>query len=151
MDQASGYTSFSRNFKSQNVIDNSPTNVRRVYENAPYLVLPNQKFNIKLGCLQPSLIVYIRILGELFGDPIPMDLTGYTINFYMYDKVAKLVAKGLASVSDNLIGEITYQWKDLDIQEKGIYNFEFEFLINSDPTKTFKLPTSDSRYEIIVI
>jgi len=168
--QPSEYDDFQKNYKSQNLIDNSPSHVRRVYDNSPYLVLPNQKFYIKLHCLEPSLVVYIRQLGELYGDPIPVDLTDFGINFYLYNKHNKLEAKGPATLTDPLTGELTYDWQPLYIQEKGIYNFEFEFthtkLVGgpfeddsvddgfengSSITASFKLPGYDARYEIIVI
>ena len=170
----SEYDNFQRNFRSQNLIDNPPTNVRRVYDNAPYLILPNQKFYIKLNSLLPNLVVYIRILGELYGDPIPMNLTGYTINFYLYNNHSKLTTKGTAVLTDATTAEVTYKWQPLDIQEVGIYNFEFEFRNDNPPidpdnsggfddgfgggfggepenNPSFKLPSYDARYEIIVI
>lgn len=145
----SGFDSFDRDYYAENWIDNKSWAKRKVYDTTPYLILPSQKFNIKLHNLLPNFYCYIRAGAEQFGDRIAFPLSGYEVNFYLYDEGNNLVLKDAAEISNLKLGEIRYSWKPLDIQEKGIYVCELEF-IETSSGKTFRLPDTQNRFEIIV-
>jgi hypothetical protein len=148
--QPSGYNDFKdkSDFQSENWIDTKSWTKKRVYDQNPYLSFADQKFNIKLGQLKPYFYAYCRQKGELFGDDIAFDLTGYTVYFYLYDSLHNLVARDLCEVTNFTCGEICYKWKTLDIQKCGFYTCELEFIDSNN--LSFKLPDDKVRFEIIV-
>lgn len=145
----SGFDTFPRDYRSINWIDNNTWEKRKVYNNAPYLVLPGQKYHIRLTNLLPNFVCYIYVPGEQFGDPLPFPLSGNRIIFYLYDAQNNLVIRDTALVSNLDLGEVTYEWKALDIQQEGVYTFEVE-VIDEVTSKSFRLPDGKTRYEIIV-
>lgn len=145
----SGFDDFERDYYAENWIDNKSWSKRKVYDNTPYLILPSQKFNLKLNSLLPNFYCYIRFSAEQFGDRVAFPLSGYRINFYLYDSGNNLILRNAAEVSNLSLGEIRYTWKPLDIQEVGIYTCELEFIEESS-SKSFRLPDTQNKFEIIV-
>jgi len=135
-------------FEIKNWIDTKTWTKKRVYDQNPYLSFADQKFNIKLGQLKPYFYAYLRQKGELFGDDVAFDLSGYTIYMYLYDSNHNLVMKDLMEITNETCAEICYKWKELDIQKCGFYTCEIEF-IDSD-NNSFKLPDDKVKFEIIV-
>ena len=137
------------NYDSVNNIDGNYTWLnKKVYDEAPYMVLPGKKFNIKLGDNKPDLCFFVYKLGEQFGDPIPLpNIAQYTITLKVYDFNYRLVCMGNVVNWNQRTGQITYGFHHLDFSESGIYYFEVEF---SCRDKSFTLPTNNVKYEIIV-
>ncbi len=137
------------NYDSVNNIDGNYTWLnKKVYDEAPYMVLPGKKFNIKLGDNKPDLSFFVYKLGEQFGDPIPLpDLAQYAITLKVYDFNYRLICMGPVVKQNQRTGQLTYTFDSLDFSESGIYYFEVEFLCRYS---TFTLPTNNVKYEIIV-
>jgi len=145
----SGFEDFERDYYAENWIDTNSWEKRKIYDNAPFLVLPSKKFNIKLNSLLPHFYCYIRVGGEQFGDKVAFPLSGYKINFFLFDNNSNLVFRDSAVINNLSLGEIKYEWKPLDIQSEGNYYCELEF-IEENTNKSFKLPDTKNRLEIIV-
>lgn len=61
------------------------------------------------------------------GDRVPIDLTGGSVSFYVYDnQTGQLLIDGSSvTVTDASNGLIEYEWKDGDTQETGVHKGEF--------------------------
>lgn len=138
------------NYDSVDNIDSNYTFLtKKVYNEAPYMVLPGLKFNIKVGDTKPDLKFFVFKLGEQFGDPIPLPgLAGYTITIKVYDYNYNMVCYGPATFYDQVSGQITYSFSALDFTVSGVYYFEVSFV--DDNNLSFTLPESNIKYEIIV-
>lgn len=122
---------------------------RRPYDDYPYLVLNRKNYKVKLGNTLPTIRAFVYQKDNLFGDATPYNLAGIDIRFRLYNSSRKVVASGIASVSDLTISEIEYKLKKMDIVESGEYYGEFIFKdINNE---TFVLPTPDERARIYLI
>lgn len=137
------------NYDGVNLNDNNYTWLnKKVYNEAPYIVLPGKKFNIKLGNNKPDLKFFVFKLGEQFGDPIPLpNLSTYTITLKVYDFNYKIVCMGLVTIKDQISGQLSYTFDILDFSESGVYYFEVEFVSSEN---SFTLPDSNIKNEIIV-
>jgi len=145
----SGFNTFNRDYYSENWIDNNSWEKRKIYDNTPFLVMPSKKFNIKLNNLLPNFYCYVRVSAEQFGDRVAFPLSGFRINFYLYDNNSNLVFRDIAVINNLSLGEIKYEWKPLDIQSEGNYYCELEF-VDEASGKSFTLPDNKNRLEIIV-
>jgi hypothetical protein len=119
----------------------------RPYNDLPYLVVTNKILRVKLGDTLPSLRAFVYQKGNLFGDPLPLELAGLTIVLNLYDNRNQLVSAGLATVSDTDRAEIEYIWKKNDFRQTGVYYAEFTFKDIDDTTFTLQL---NDRIQIIV-
>lgn len=61
------------------------------------------------------------------GDKIPIDLTGSSIDFYVYDENTDtmIIDGSNVTITDAANGLIEYEWKDSDTQKTGTYKGEF--------------------------
>jgi len=61
------------------------------------------------------------------GDRVPIDLTGSSIKFYVYDNQTDqlLIDGGSVTITDSTNGLIEYEWQDGDTQETGLHKGEF--------------------------
>jgi len=64
------------------------------------------------------------------GDRVPIDLTGSSVEFYVYDEdTDQMIIDGsTATVTDASNGLIEYEWKNSDTQEVGVYKGEFKVI-----------------------
>ena len=122
----------------------------RWYPNEPYLKFFTQNLRLRLGSLQPRVTAFILQRKQEWGDPKPFDLAGYTLSFRVYDKDNNLIVEGQGQQGPTFAdtGEIVYDWKELDIQQPGVYYGEF-VLVKTD--KTFIVPNSHNRLYISVV
>jgi len=135
-------------YDSADLIDNPTWKVKRPYNEAPYLVLPDLKFNMAIGDTKPDLKFFVFKKGEQFGDPIPLpNMSSYTIVIKVYDYNSNLITFGSTTNIDQLSGQISYTFGPLDFIKSGIYFFEVEFTSSS---QTFTLPENNVRNEIII-
>lgn len=132
----------------KNLIDTNSYEKKKIYSSAPFLVLPQLKFAIKLGSLLPKFVCYVRQRGEQFGDAIAYNLANSSIKLFVYDKDNKLVIRDSMEITNANLGEITYTWKEFDLQYTGFYTAEIE--IDSTTNGLLKLPSGQPRLEIIV-
>ena|ERR1039458_8527040 len=119
----------------------------RIFNDLPYLVFPDKILKIKLGDSLPSLRAFVYQKGNLFGDPLPLELAGLTIFLNLYNNRNQLVSSGLGQVSDSDRALIEYFWKPFDFKEAGVYYAEFRCQ-DIDGT-TFSLQLND-RIQVIV-
>lgn len=134
----------------KNVIDSDSWKEKKIYDESPFLVLPNTKFNIKIGALLPKYVVYIRKRAEQFGDAVGYDLTDCTINLIVYGKDGNAIIKDTMQVTNKKLGEVTYTWKPFDLQQVGFYTANIEVILPNNGGN-FILPNSNIKAEIIVI
>lgn len=120
---------------------------RRTYSSVPFLKITEQPFRIKTGNLLPDLKVLVLQRQNEWGDPLPFDLTGFTIKFNLYDSSNRLITQGPATVTNVDTGEITFSWRELDIATSGVSSGEFEFINNQG--KKMILPTPRNRLQIV--
>jgi len=61
------------------------------------------------------------------GNRVPIDLTGSSIKFYVYDNQTGqlLIDEGNVRITDSVNGLIEYEWQDGDTQETGVHKGEF--------------------------
>jgi len=61
------------------------------------------------------------------GDRVPIDLTGSSIKFYVYDNQTGqlLIDEGNVTITDSVNGLIEYEWQTGDTQETGVHKGEF--------------------------
>ena len=145
----SNFSSFVSDYDKINWIDTETWTKKKVYDKNFWLVIPNQKFAIKLGNNKPTLTVFLKTTGEQFGDAItPLNITDYTIIFKCYDLNGELIIKAPATITNTTIGQIEYAFQDLDFYYKGTFTGEFDFTDLNNTT--FTLPDSRSRIQIIV-
>lgn len=135
-------------YKIDNVIDTNSYEQKKIYSSTPFVVLPQLKFNIKLNSLLPKFTCFIRERGEQFGDATAYDLTNKTVRLFVYDKNSNLVVRSNMTVTNARLGEVTYDWKEFDLQEVGFYTCEIE--IKNNLGVVLILPNSQPRLEIIV-
>ena len=140
---------FSNDYRLTDEIDTNSWAKRKIYDNSPFLVMPSYKFFIRLGSLLPSFFCYVRINGEQFGDSLPCNLTNSTIAFKLYNSSGEIVLVDTCTISNPNLGEVRYDWKEFDITQKDIYNFEIE-VTDITSLKSFVLPEYLNKYQIIV-
>jgi len=145
----SEFDNFSRDFYAVNWIDNPTWQHRKIYNNTPFLKVPGNKFNIKLGNLLPNFYCYLTVSAEQFGDTVAFPLNNFDIKFYLYDNNYNLILRSNAEVNNYSLGEIVYNWKSLDIEKEGVYTCELEF-IDKNTKSSFRLPDTTNRIQIIV-
>ena len=126
----------------------SETFSTRPYDVSPYLVIPVNPVRIKLGSLLLPLKAFAYSKTNLFGDPTPLGLSGYTISFVLYNSNNVLTSVGLATVTDATLAEISYNWGEYDLREVGNYYGDFIFKDN-ETGKNFAIPTRE-RLQVIV-
>lgn len=148
MPQQSDFNIFNSDYDKVNRIDSPTWEKKKIYDETPFLILPNQKFVIKLGDTKPDFKCFIRKGGEQFGDSIPFpNLINNTCILKIYDYNYNIVTMGTMLVSNEFVGELTYSFDILDFAKEGIYFFEVEIHIGE---ARFTLPSSSIKYEIIV-
>lgn len=148
MAQDSGFSTFQSDYDKVNRIDTPTWTKRKVYDDRPYLILPNYKFNMKIGDTKPIFKCFVKKAGEQFGDAITLpNLDTYTITFKVYDYNDNLVFMGPMVASNTDAGELTYVFSSLDFSQAGLYYCEVELTNGSN---TFTLPDTHIKYEIIV-
>jgi len=61
------------------------------------------------------------------GDRVPIDLTGSSVEFFVYDNQTDqlLIDEGSVTITDAANGLIEYEWQDGDTQETGVHKGEF--------------------------
>jgi hypothetical protein len=124
------------------------TFLNRPYDTSPYLVIPLNPFRVKLGSSLPPLIVYAYTKDNLFGDPVPLGLSGFTISLALYSSNNVLSSMGTATITDSVLSQISYNWNEFDLKEIGNYYGDFIFK-DSDTGKSFIIPTRE-RLQVIV-
>lgn len=146
--QASEFGDFDSNYDKVNRIDINTWTTKKVYDETPFLILPNLKFNIILGDTEPALMVFVKKGGEQFGDSITLpNLENYTITIKVYDKNSKLIIIDEMIINDLESGQIKYNFKQLDFIKSGTYYYNIEF---SKEDKKFTLPNTNIKHLIIV-
>lgn len=126
----------------------SETFETRPYYDDAYLVFPNAKpFKIKLGSLTPTFRVFVYQQGNLFGDPLPLELAGLNISLRLYNSNGVLTSSGIALASNMETAEVEYSWKKFDLKETG--TFSVELLFTDIDNTTFVLPSRE-RIQVIV-
>lgn len=133
----------------ENIIDNNTYEKKKIYSEHPFVVLPQAKFNIKVGSILPKFVCFIRKRGEQFGDAVAYDLTNCTVKLFVFDKDSNLVVRDTMVKTNSNLGEVTYPWKKFDLQFPGFYTAEIE--ITDQNGSILILPASQPRLEIIVI
>jgi hypothetical protein len=149
----SEFSDFQSNYDKVNRIDTPTHTQRKVYQKDYWLVFPSKNFTIKFQETRPLLTCFLKTKGEQFGDAItPLNISDLTVKFKCVDIDENMIIQDTANIIDTALGEIAYEFKDLDFPKPGRYYGEFEFTIsNLDPSPSFTLPaTSQSRIEIIV-
>lgn len=146
----SEFDSFQSNYDKKNWLDNKTWASKKIYDDEGFwLVIPNQRFNLRLGDTKPALVVFLRKQGEQFGDPItPLNIVDITAKFKVYDDSGNLITVGNASMTDADAGQFEYSFTALDFTEPGRFFGEFEFSVGSD---VFTLPDNKVRLEIYVL
>jgi len=130
---------------------NNPTwQKRKIYNQAPYLIMPQYKFFIRFGSLLPKFVCYILNKAEQFGDPIPFDFTSYKAVLRLFNSIGEVVLSGDMEVTNQDLGEVTYTWKNLDLNKKDIYDFEVEIIDIDDENNSYTLPEYLGKYKVIV-
>ena len=150
----SNFESFDSDYDKINWLDTNTWTKKKVYDSNYWLILPNQKHNMKLGNDRPYLTVYLRKSGEQFGDAItPPEFENYTITFRCFDSDGIIAVVGPATKTNIHGGEIQYQFSALDFTKEGVYYGEFEFKldVSEGVFSTFVLPDTRARLPIIVI
>lgn len=132
----------------ENVIDTNTYEKKKIYSEAPFVITPQPKFNIKIGALLPKFTCFIRKRGEQFGDAVAYDLTNATVRLFVYDKDNNLVVRDSMTKSNLSLGEVSYFWKKFDLQFIGFYTALVE--ITEQNGDVLILPASQPRLEIIV-
>lgn len=149
MPQDSGFENSNTEYDKVNHIDNNTWEQKRPYDEQPYLLLPANNFFIRLGNTQPSLKIFVKKLGERFGDVIALpSLSSYTIKIRVFDMSDNIVFVGSMSVVSETSGEIKYDFNALDFTNKGMYYFLIDFTADGS---TFTLPSTATKFNIIVI
>ncbi len=61
------------------------------------------------------------------GDRVPIDLTGSSVEFFVYDNQNGdlLIDEGTVNIVDSVNGLIEYEWEDGDTQRTGVHKGEF--------------------------
>lgn len=61
------------------------------------------------------------------GDKVPIDLTGSSIEFFVFDENNEemIIDGSSVSITDAANGLIQYEWKDSDTKKTGTYKGEF--------------------------
>jgi hypothetical protein len=120
----------------------------RPYDESPYLVFPGANpLKVRQGSSNPPLTAFVYQKGNLFGDPLPLELAGLDIAMRLFDSNGNLVVFGPAFVVDADRALIEYDWQQFDLRETGTFTAEFVFK-DIDGT-TFVLP-SRGRMQVIV-
>lgn len=122
----------------------------RWYPNEPYLRFFSPSLRLTLGNLLPDVTAFVLQRTKEWGDPTPFDLTDYSLSFKLYDNNNNLILEDSAEKGVSYIdtGEVIYKWKDLDIQQAGVYYCQFVF---TKDNKSISLPNSKNRFHILVI
>lgn len=145
----SNFSSFVSDYDKINWLDNKTWTKKKVYDVNYWLVIPSQKFSIKYQNNKPNLVVFLKTTGEQFGDPItPLNISSFTVTFKCYDLNDELIIRAPASITNNTIGQVEYQFQDLDFYYKGTFYGEFDFKDTNN--MTFTLPDRKDRIQIIV-
>jgi hypothetical protein len=145
----SNFASFQSDYSSVNWLDTPTWTKKKVYDVNYWLVFPQRKFSIKFQNNKPNLVVFLKTAGEQFGDAItPLNILDYTVTFKCYDLNDELIIRAAAQITNASIGQIEYQFQDLDFYYKGTFYGEFDF--TDADGNTFTLPDSTSRIQIIV-
>lgn len=148
MPQESGFDTFLTDYDKVNWIDTKTYTKRKVYDDKPYLILPNFRFNVKLGDTLPIFKCYVKKCGEQFGDPISLPaIDTYDFVIRVYDYNNQIIFVGDMEVTNADLGELSYTFKNLDFSQAGIYYCEIEA---KSSLGTFTLPDTHIKYEIIV-
>ena len=132
------------------MVDKTGTEVfdRRPYNDYPYLVIPVDVYRVSFGMENISIRAFVYERDDLFGDPLPLNLAGLDIFFYIYDEGGLLVNVGKAYVSDLDTSEVEYIIQNLDIKEVGKYYGQFMF-IDLDGSKLI-MPDSKQKQKILI-
>lgn len=145
----SNFDSFVSDYDKVNWLDTPTWSKKKVYDVNYWLVIPNQKFTIKFQNNKPNLVVFLKTTGEQFGDAItPLNINTFTVVFKCYDINDELIIKAPAVITNASIGQIEYQFQDLDFYYKGNFYGEFDFIDGSG--MTFSLPDTKGKIQIIV-
>jgi len=149
----SEFNNFESDFDKVNWLDTNTWSKKKIYDKKYWLVVPNFKLNIKRGDSITTLTVFLKTTGEQFGEPItPLNIGNFTVFFYCYDQNNSLIIKDTASITNESIGQVEYEFKELDFQSTGIYYGAFEFVlpsINGNPPTSLFLP-SNNKIQIFV-
>ena len=129
---------------------NYPSEVfdRRPYDDYPYLVVPVNVYRVGFGMENISIRAFVYQRSDLFGDPMPLNLAGLDILFYLYNEGGLLVNVGKARIADLNTSEIEYVFQSLDIKEVGKYFGQFIF-IDIDGGK-FIMPDTKQKQRILI-
>ena len=151
--QPSGFNTYktSVDYNLQNWNDSDNENVeftKRQYSELPYVTKAWEKFKIKSRTSGPIFKVFVKQLGEQFGDPIGFDFTNQTVGIIVYDGNDQPVTAGTMTVSDVKLGEVSYQFDKLDFAQPGI--LYANIIITDNSGNKIVLPNSNERLEIIV-
>lgn len=145
----SNFASFDTDYDKINWLDTKTWSKKKVYDVNYWLVIPNQKFTIKFQNNKPNLVVFLKTTGEQFGDAItPLNINNLSVTFKCYDLNDELIIRAPAQITNQTIGQVEYQFQDLDFYYKGTFYGEFDF--TDDDNMTFTLPDSKGRIQIIV-
>jgi len=149
MSQPSGFNTFTTDYDKVDLIDINTWAYKKTYDEKPFLVVPNYKFNLKLGDTMPCFRCFVKKLGEQFGDPITLpNLDQYVIYLNVFNYSDNIIFKGRMNIVNLSLGELGYQMTHLDFSCAGVYYAEVEF---TDPNgMIFTLPDTHIKYEIIV-
>lgn len=145
----SNFDSFQTDYDKVNWLDTKTFSKKKVYDVNYWLVIPNQKFTIKYQNNKPNLVVFLKTTGEQFGDAItPVNISDFTVTFKCYDVNDELIIRNPAIITNLSIGQVEYQFQDLDFYYKGVFYGEFDF--TDGDGNTFTLPDTKGRIQIIV-
>ncbi len=135
-------------YKIENLIDVNTYEQKKIYSSHPFIILPQQNFNLRLESLLPQFVCFIRMRGEQFGDAIAYDLTNCTVKMFLYDSKNQLVLRENMVITNQRLGEVSYSWKNYDLQAIG--NYYCEIQIKDQNGKILLLPASQPKIQIIV-
>lgn len=101
-------------------------------------VLINKGENIKTGDQQPKLVLRLRQKNDNPEDLSSVD----TVSLYIGEPSSDELTvdddtTGNVSVSNDINGEVTYEWQSGDTDRAGTYIGEVEVTFTSGETKTF--------------
>ena len=89
-------------------------------------------FRIKQNDTSPALKVILKDAKKR-----PVNLIGSTVRFHMKSESGRLIVNGLAELTDDENGIVTYFWKQGDTDIEGICLGEFEVTYEDKSIETF--------------
>jgi hypothetical protein len=89
-------------------------------------------FRIKQNDTSPALSVILRNAKKQ-----PVNLIGSTVRFHMKSESGKLIVNGLAELTDDENGVVTYFWKQGDTNTEGVCLGEFQVTYEDGNIETF--------------